>query len=71
MHRHGVPETLTLDGRDAKEAALKPYNQADGTAIAIRQVKDRNKRVAQDQRSVKQITRPMRGCKSFAAAPDP
>ena len=38
--RNGGPETITLDGSDANEAALKSYNQEHGTAIVMRQVKD-------------------------------
>ena len=37
--RHGLPKTITIDGSDANEAAIKRYNQEYGTAIAIRQVK--------------------------------
>jgi putative transposase len=37
--RNGLPETITIDGSDANEAAIKSSNQAYGTAIAIRQVK--------------------------------
>ena len=39
IRRHGVPETITIDGSDANEAAIQRYNEAQGTAIAIRQVK--------------------------------
>jgi transposase-like protein len=39
IRRHGVPETITMDGSDANEAAIKRYNEAHGTHIAIRQVK--------------------------------
>jgi putative transposase len=39
IRRNGVPETITIDGSDANEAAIKSYNQEYGTAIAIRQVK--------------------------------
>ena len=39
IRRHGVPETITIDGSDAHEAAIKRYNEAPGTAIAIRQGK--------------------------------
>jgi hypothetical protein len=30
---------MTIDGSDANAAAIKRYNEAHGTAIAIRQVK--------------------------------
>jgi putative transposase len=65
-----VPETITIDGSDANEAAIKSYNQEYGTAIAIRQVKYLNNMVEQDHRAVKRVTRPMLGFKSFAAAQD-
>jgi putative transposase len=70
IRRNGVPETITIDGSDANEAAIKSYNQEHGTAIAIRQVKYLNNIVEQDHRAVKRITRPMLGFKSFTAAQD-
>ena len=39
IRRNGLPETMTIDGSDANEAAIKSYNQEHGTTIAIRQVK--------------------------------
>ena len=70
IRRNGVPETITIDGSDANEAAIKSYNQEYGTAIAIRQVKYLNNIVEQDHRGVKRVTRPMLGFKSFVAAQD-
>ena len=35
IRRHGVPETITLDGSEANEATIKSYNQEYGTAITI------------------------------------
>src|SRR5499426_3490953 len=70
IHRHGVPATITIDGSEANEAAIKRYNEAHGTAIIIRQVKYLNNIVEQDHRAVKRVTRPMLGFKSFAAAQD-
>ena len=70
IRRHGVPETITIDGSDANEAAIKRYNEAHGTHIIIRQVKYLNNIVEQDHRAVKRVTRPMLGFKSFAAAQD-
>src|SRR5437870_3051261 len=70
VRRNGVPQTITIDGSDANEAAIKRYNQEYGTAIAIRQVKYLNNIVEQDHRAVKRVTRPMLGFKSFAAAQD-
>src|SRR5438105_12190099 len=70
IRRNGVPETITIDGSDANEAAIKSYNAEHGTSIAIRQVKYLNNIVEQDHRAVKRITRPMLGFKSFEAAQD-
>jgi putative transposase len=63
-----VPEKITIDGSEANVAAIRSYNEAHGTAIIIRQVKYLNNRVEQDHRSVKRVTRPMLGFKSFEAA---
>jgi putative transposase len=67
---HGVPETITLDGSEANEAALKRSNKEYGTHIAIRQVKYLKNIVEQAHRAVKRITRSMLGFKSFTAAQD-
>ena len=67
---NGIPETITIDGSDANEAAIKSYNEEHGTNIIIRQVKYLNNIVEQDHRAVKRITRPMLGFKSFDAAHD-
>jgi putative transposase len=67
IHRNGLPETITIDGSDANEAAIKRYNEEHGTHISIRQVKYLNNVVEQDHRAVKRITRPMLGFKSFDA----
>ena len=68
IRRNGLPETITIDGSDANEAAIKSYNEAHGTAIIIRQVKYLNNIVEQDHRAVKRVTRPMLGFKSYDAA---
>jgi transposase-like protein len=68
IRRHGVPETITIDGSDAHEAAIKRYNEEHGTHIIIRQVKYLNNIVEQDHRAVKRLTRPMLGFKAFDAA---
>jgi putative transposase len=70
IRRNGVLETITIDGSDASEAAIKRYNAEHGTHIAIRQVKYFNNIVEQDHRAVKRVTRPMLGFKSFDAAQD-
>jgi putative transposase len=61
IRRHGVPETITIDGSEANAAAIRGYNEAHGTTIIIRQVKYLNNVVEQDHRGVKRITRPMLG----------
>jgi len=70
IRRNGLPETITIDGSDANEAAIKSYNEEHGTNIIIRQVKYLNNMVEQDHRGVKRVTRPMLGFKSFEAAQD-
>ena len=70
IRRNGLPETITIDGSDANEAAIKRYNEEHGTNITIRQVKYFNNVVEQDHRAVKRVTRPMLGVKSFEAAQD-
>jgi putative transposase len=70
IRRNGLPETMTIDGSDANAAAIKRYNEEQGTNIIIRQMKYLNNVVEQDHRGVKRITRPMLGFKSFAAAQD-
>jgi putative transposase len=68
IHRHGVPEKITLDGSEANEAAIKRDNEAHGTSIEIRQIKYLNNIIEQDHRGVKRVTRPMLGFKAFEAA---
>jgi putative transposase len=68
IHRHHVPEKITIDGSEANAAAIRSYNAEHGTAIAIRQVKYLNNVVEQDHRAVKRVVRPMLGFKSFWAA---
>ena len=70
IRRNGLPETITIDGSDAHEAAIESYNEAHGTAIIIRQVKYLNSIVEQDHRAVKRVTRPILGVKAFDAAQD-
>jgi putative transposase len=70
IRRHGIPETITIDGSEANDAAIKRYNEEHGTAIIIRRVKYLNNIVEQDHRAVKRIARPMLGFKAFGAARD-
>ena len=69
IRRHGVPETITIDGSEANAAAIRRFNAEHGTAIMIRQVKYLNNIVEQDHRAVKRMTRPMLGFKSFDGSP--
>jgi putative transposase len=68
LRRHGIPETITIDGSEANAAAIRGYNEAHGTAIIIRKVPYLQNVVAQAHRGVKRVTRPMLGFKAFAAA---
>jgi putative transposase len=68
IRRHGVPETIPIDGSKANAAAIREYNAEYGTTITIRQVQYLNNVVEQDHRAVKRVTRPTLGFKSFAAA---
>ena len=68
IRRYGVPATITIDGSDANEAAIKRYNEEHGTHIVIRQVKYLNNIVEQDHRAVKRVTRPTLGFKGFETA---
>jgi hypothetical protein len=67
IRRHGVPETITIDGSAANEAAITRDNEEHGTAIDIRPMKYLHTMVEQDHRGV---TRPRLGFKSCAAAQD-
>jgi transposase-like protein len=67
----GVPNTITIDGSDAHEAAITRDNEAHGTHIMIRQVKYLKNMVEQDHRALKRVTRPLLGFQSCAAAHDP
>jgi putative transposase len=39
IRRHGVPDRITIDGREASAAAIRGYNEVHGTTIAMRQVR--------------------------------
>src|SRR3989442_12404773 len=55
IRRHGVPETMTIDGSAANKAAIESYNAEHGTTIAIRQTKHLNNIVEQDHRAAKPV----------------
>jgi putative transposase len=56
IRRHGVPETITIDGSEANAAAIRGYNEVHGTNIIIRQVKYLNNIVEHDHRVPPQLT---------------
>ena len=68
IRRHGAPETMTIDGSGAKEAAITRDHKARGAHVMIRRVKYFNNVVGQDHRAVTRVTRPMSGFQSFGAA---
>jgi len=70
IRRHGGPEMITIDGRDAHEAAITRDHEAHGPHRISRQVHDCTNIVAQAHRAVKRVTRPMVGFQSFDAAPE-
>jgi transposase-like protein len=57
LRRHGIPETMTIDGSEA-DAAIRGYNGAHGTAIIIRQVPSLQNVVVQAHRGVKRALVP-------------
>jgi putative transposase len=59
LRRHGIPETMTIDGSEAN-AAIRGYNEAHGTATIIRQVPSLQNVVAQAHRGVKRSLVPCR-----------
>jgi putative transposase len=68
IHNQRIPEKLTIDQSGSNTAAIKRYNWAHKTGIAIRQCKYLNHNVEQDHRAVKRKVRPLLGFKSFWAA---
>ena len=57
MRRHGVPETITIDGSGANAAAVEGYNAEHVSVMARHQVKCLHNIVEQDHRTVKRLTR--------------
>jgi len=68
MALHGDPEKVTMDESGSNKAAMDEINQHREVPIEVRQIKYLNNIVEQDHRSVKRITKPMMGFKSFPAA---
>jgi len=56
--RHGLPEPLPLDGRQAHAAASTSDNAAHGPPILSRQVNYLHHMVEPEHRGVKRVTRP-------------
>jgi transposase-like protein len=65
IRTQGLPEKITVDKSGSNTAAIKRYNKTQKTAIVIRHSKYLNNLVEQDHRTVKRLTRPMLGFKSF------
>ena len=68
IRTQGLPEKITIDQSGANTAAITYYNRAQKSAIILRQSKYLNNVVEQDHRTVKRITGPMLGFKSFWVA---
>ena len=68
IRTQGLPEKITIDQSGSNTAAISHYNKTHKTAIVIRHSKYLNNLVEQDHRTVKRITRPMLGFKSFWTA---
>ncbi len=66
--RNGLPEKINIDKSGANAAAIVSYNAEHGTTIEIRKNKYLSHMVEQDHKSVKRVTRPMLGFKSFDPA---
>jgi putative transposase len=67
IRRHGVPETVTIDGSEANAAAIRRDNDAHGTTIAVRQVKYFNNTIEQDHGTVGSVLQVMlAGNRGFA-----
>ena len=58
IRRHGGPEKVTIDGREAHAAALRNDHVEYGTALVIRQVTYVHTIIEQDHRGVQRVTRP-------------
>ena len=68
MNANGLPEKVTMDKSGANKAAMDEINAILPTPALVRQIKYLNNIVEQDHRSVKRVTKPMLGFKSFNAA---
>jgi transposase-like protein len=68
INLHGLPERITIDKSGANTAAIRSINDDACVDVELRQSKYLNNLVEQDHRSVKRITSPMLGFKSFWSA---
>jgi putative transposase len=68
LRRHGVPETSTIAGSKANDAAIKSDNQEHGTSSDLRQINYLHNSIEPDHRGVKRVTRPLVGCQAVKAA---
>jgi putative transposase len=59
IRTQGLPEKMTIDQRGSNTAAITHDNKTHQTVIAIRQCKDLNNIVEQDDRAVTRKVRPM------------
>ena len=64
----GIPEKINIDKSGANKAAIISHNEVNGSNIVIRQNKYLNNIVEQDHRTIKRVTKPMMGFKSFNSA---
>jgi putative transposase len=68
IDRHGVPGKITIDKSGANTAAIMSRQADSGLPIEMRRSWYLDNLVEQDHRTVKRITRPMPGFKSFRCA---
>ncbi len=68
INLHDVPEKITIDKSGANTPAIECVKADACVDILMRQNKYLNNIVEQDHRSVKRISRPMLGFKSFRSA---
>jgi putative transposase len=68
IDQHGKPETITIDKSGANTAAIGRYAADHETTIHLRQCKYLNNIVEQDHRTIKRLTKPMLGFKSWHSA---
>ena len=65
---HDVPEKTTIDKSGANTVAIISIKADSGLTLAPRQSKHLNNMVEQDHRTIKHVTRPMLGFKTFCCA---